>query len=120
MSYTGITYLKREKLRKAAELCDIAGKRLLPSISEEQLGEELFSLDAVDDYSTKGYESPPYINYPDALRTGELQVANWPRAQDLLFITLWIYAVLVHLMLIILWIFYIHRWRTTPVSTGTR
>ncbi|THD20753.1 Neurogenic locus notch protein [Fasciola hepatica] len=114
MSYTGITHLKRERLRKAAELCDIAGKRIQPSINEEQLGEVLVSLDALDDYSSRGQESAPHLNLPQALRTGDLQAVNWPKSQDLLFMTLWIYAVLIHLGLIILWIYYIHRWRTTP------
>uniref|UniRef100_A0A183B9D8 EGF-like domain-containing protein n=1 Tax=Echinostoma caproni TaxID=27848 RepID=A0A183B9D8_9TREM len=113
-SYTGITYLKRERLRKAMELCDIAGKRIQASINEEQLGEVLVSLDALDDYSSRGQESPPFLNLPEALRTGDLQAVNWPKAQDLLFMTLWIYAVLIHLSLIILWIYYIHRWRTVP------
>ncbi|KAF5398819.1 hypothetical protein PHET_07343, partial [Paragonimus heterotremus] len=114
-SYTGITYLKRERLRAASELCEIAGKQVQSFISEKVLGEQLLSIDAVDDWSTVGLEDAPLLNLPDSLRAGDLQAVNWPRAEDLLFMTLWIYAVLLHIALIILWIYYIHKWRTQEV-----
>ncbi|KAF8566274.1 hypothetical protein P879_07576 [Paragonimus westermani] len=114
-SYTGITYLKRERLRAASELCEIAGKQVQSFISEKVLGEQLHSIDALDDWSTAGLEDAPLLNLPDSLRAGDLQAVNWPRAEDLLFMTLWIYAVLIHIALIILWIYYIHKWRTQEV-----
>ncbi|GAA36087.2 adenosine monophosphate-protein transferase FICD [Clonorchis sinensis] len=109
-SFTGITSLKRERLRKSAELCELSGKQLQTSINEKVLGEQLLSIEAVDDWSTVGLEDAPFLNLPSALRRGDLQAVNWPRAEDLLFMTLWIYAVLIHIALILLWIYYIHRW----------
>ncbi|KER24203.1 hypothetical protein T265_08092 [Opisthorchis viverrini] len=110
-SFTGITSLKRERLKKSAELCELSGKQIQTSISEKILGEQLLSIEAVDDWSTVGLEDAPFLNLPTSLRHGDLQAVNWPRAEDLLFMTLWIYAVLIHIALILLWIYYIHRWR---------
>ncbi|GAA52347.1 hypothetical protein CLF_107904 [Clonorchis sinensis] len=115
-SFTGITSLKRERLRKSAELCELSGKQLQTSINEKVLGEQLLSIEAVDDWSTVGLEDAPFLNLPSALRRGDLQAVNWPRAEDLLFMTLWIYAVLIHIALILLWIYYIHRWRPRKLA----
>ncbi|CAL8095498.1 unnamed protein product [Calicophoron daubneyi] len=110
-SFTGISPLKRKRMLIAAEHCDIATHSLIP-ISEEDLDEQLLGIEALDDWNIEGLEEAPMLNLPRAILQGDLQAVNWPKAQDLLFITMWIYAVIVHIALVILWIYHIHRWRT--------
>ncbi|CAH8497727.1 unnamed protein product [Heterobilharzia americana] len=111
-SHTNLSQIGRKRLMDAFKLCGLYGREYVTPITEYELGEPLLTIEALDDWSTIGLEEAPYLYLPESLKLGQLQSENWPQRQDFLFITGWIYLFILHLGIVLLWIYYIHHWRT--------
>ncbi|CAH8842073.1 unnamed protein product [Trichobilharzia szidati] len=110
--YSNLSQITRKRLIEALKLCDLYSREYARPVTEYELGESLLTTEALDDWSTIGLEDAPYLYLPESLKFGKLQSINWPKRQDFLFITGWIYLFILHLGITLLWIYYVHRWRT--------
>uniref|UniRef100_A0A5K4F978 Envelope glycoprotein n=1 Tax=Schistosoma mansoni TaxID=6183 RepID=A0A5K4F978_SCHMA len=107
-----ISQTKREDLINAVKLCDLYSQQYVMSTSEYGLNEQLITVEEVDDRSTTGFQNAPQPHLNESIGTDQSQSANFPTRRDYLLTTGWIYVIVLHIGTILLWIHYIHRWRT--------
>ncbi|XP_018647389.1 hypothetical protein Smp_145730 [Schistosoma mansoni] len=107
-----ISQTKREDLINAVKLCDLYSQQYVTSTSEYGLNEQLITVEEVDDRSTTGFQDAPQPHLNESIGTDQSQSANVPTRRDYLLTTGWIYVIVLHIGTILLWIHYIHRWRT--------
>ncbi|CAI2727139.1 unnamed protein product [Schistosoma spindalis] len=107
-----VSQTKRENLINALKLCDLYSQQYVMPTSQYGLNQQLITVEETDDWSTTGFEDAPQLHLNESIGIDQSQLANWPTRQNYLLTTGWIYVTVLHIGTILLWIHYIHRWRT--------
>ncbi|TNN15551.1 Neurogenic locus notch protein isoform 2 [Schistosoma japonicum] len=96
----------KKDLIYAAKLCDSYNQEYITPLGKYELDDSLTTAEGLDNWDKIDLDKTKSIT------PNQLQSVNYPMKQDYIFITGWIYVIILHLGTILLWIYYIHRWRT--------
>ncbi|CAH8476573.1 unnamed protein product [Schistosoma turkestanicum] len=107
-----ISQTNRQKLINALKLCDLYGQQYALPSNEYGLDEQSITVGEEADRSTTGSQYAPQLHSNESVRIGQSPSAKWIMKPDYLLIIGWIYVTVLHVGIMLLWIYYIHRWRT--------
>lgn len=82
-------------------------------MEEERLLDPMRDLNALDDWANAGPEEATYTLLPTVFRVldqAALEAVNWPSLSDLAYLTGWIYACILLIVLVFLWIHLLRVW----------
>ena len=98
-------------------LCSLSltssGSNAAEKLEESDPFESMSDLNALDDWANAGPEEATYTLLPRVFRLldeAALEGVNWPNIYDLLYLTGWIYASILLIAAVALWIYLLRVW----------
>ncbi|VDD79483.1 unnamed protein product [Mesocestoides corti] len=114
---TSLSDRQKQELQTAFSLCSLSSEAASPNsgepLAESKLFEPMKDPGSLDDWSKVSPEEATYTLLPKAFRlldSAALLAVSWPELPDLAYFTAWLYAFILLLAFIIVWIHQMRTW----------